>query len=200
MGRALGPDHHDLILLEYINSQVQKSDFLYIVGDFAWRGAGDIRRQIRCRNVFLILGNHDRLTKSEASMFSQVVEAKEIKLGPSGKHQEPCRCYLSHYPAAYWPASHYGACHCYGHLHDQREETLDSLFPGRRSMDVGIDTALRVLGEPRPFREDEILDILLARPGHDPVSWYRERKASFVAEPVNPEKGGSFEVPAYQKS
>lgn len=177
MGRALPMDQHDELILACINRIVGRSDLLYIVGDFAWKDVREIREQINCPNVFLILGNHDhgRLDRDAKLGFTQIIEAKEIKLGGTSRYPEEHHCYLSHYPCAYWPSSHYGALHCYGHLHDSREETLDLLFPGRRSMDVGIDTAIRLLGEPRPFSEDEILDILLARPGHDPVEWYRKR-------------------------
>ncbi len=55
-----------------------------------------------------------------------------------------------------------------------REETLDNIYPQRRSMDVGLDNAVKVLGEYRPFSEQEIWDILSVRYGHDRVSFYRE--------------------------
>jgi hypothetical protein len=59
-------------------------------------------------------------------------------------------------------------------MHRQREATLDVAFPGRRSMDVGVDNAKHLLGEYRPFSEDEVLEILLKRPGHDILSFYKE--------------------------
>lgn len=202
MGRALTSEEHDGLILESINKIVTRSDYFYILGDFALVDIAGFRKQIKCPNLYLILGNHDRLKSSDYGLFTQVCEVKEIKLGPVGGHGEEYRCYLSHYPAAYWPASHYGSLHCYGHLHDAREETLDSVFPGRRSMDVGVDSALRILGEPRPFSELEILDILLSRPGHDPVSWYRERheaRRALVSEPIS-RGNGALEGAGDQKS
>jgi hypothetical protein len=43
-------------------------------------------------------------------------------------------------------------------------------------MDCGVDNALKLLGEIRPFSEDEIIDILGSRPGHDDVAWYEEQR------------------------
>ncbi len=61
--------------------------------------------------------------------------------------------------------SHHGAIHLYGHSHSSAEEGLDKKFPGRRSMDVGIDNAYRLLGEYRPFSWDEIKHRLLSKQG-----------------------------------
>jgi len=83
------------------------------------------------------------------------------------------RCWLSHYPHAYWPASHKGSFHLYGHTHDQREATLDAVFPGRRSHDAGLDTAFRRFGVHRPFTEMEVFDYLINRPGHDLPEFYQ---------------------------
>lgn len=58
----------------------------------------------------------------------------------------------------------------------QREFTLNALFPGRRSMDVGIDQAIRILGRPAPFSEAEIMELLGEKPGHDPVEYYADRE------------------------
>lgn len=160
-------EQHDDLILDAINSIVQLNDRLYILGDFCWRGEESYAAKIRCKNKHLIFGNHD---KAKAGLYFKTAEdVAEIKLG---EH----KVFLSHYPHAFWPSSHYGSLHLYGHLHDEREETLDQAFPGRRSMDVGVNTAYRLLGCMRPFSQDEILDLLLARPGHDPVEWYRERE------------------------
>lgn len=38
-------------------------------------------------------------------------------------------------------------------------------------MDVGVDNAKHLLGEYRPFSEDDIISILGAQPGHHPISF-----------------------------
>lgn len=167
-GRKFGSvDEHDEALIENINRCVQPTDLLYIVGDFCWHGGEQILKRIRCQNKYLILGNHDRA--KDAKQFKAVEDTLVVKA---------CNydIFLSHYPHAYWPSSHRGGLHVYGHVHSEREETLDTVFPGRRSMDVGIDNAFLLLGEYRPFMDQEIVDRLIARPGHDPVEWYEHRR------------------------
>lgn len=72
---------------------------------------------------------------------------------------------LSHYVQAVWNQSHRGAWMLYGHSHASAESWLDAAMPGRRSIDVGVDNAYRVLGEYRPFSFDELNEILSGRPG-----------------------------------
>jgi calcineurin-like phosphoesterase family protein len=171
-------DHDDCLIAE-TNAIVMPTDELFIVGDYCWTGGykkpGHFRNRIKCRTVKLIWGNHDN--QSVASQFSETHDVLSLKLRQPGV-LDPVRLFLSHYPLAYWPASHHGSLHLYGHCHDQREETLDRMFPGRRSMDCGVDTAKRLLGKYRPFSEIEILKLLLARPGHDSVEFYTGLQAA----------------------
>ncbi len=171
---------HDLAIIEGINSTVGEKDELYILGDVAWTAETSWVSKIRCKYIHHIIGNHDRTTYGR--LFVSTSDVREIKLG---EH----KCFLSHYPHAYWPASHHGSLHLYGHCHSQREATLDLAFPGRRSMDVGVDNALIHLGALVPFNETQILDILLARPGHDMREFYdnlreQEQKKPSGFEPL----------------
>ena len=48
-------------MLEQINAVVKEHDTLYHLGDFAWREyAKKIRSQIKCQDMHLIWGNHDK--------------------------------------------------------------------------------------------------------------------------------------------
>lgn len=53
-------------------------------------------------------------------------------------------------------------------------------------MDAGVDNAFRLFGKYRPFHEDEVIQILTARPGHDQIAYYKwfqlERKRLGVKE------------------
>ena len=79
------------------------------------------------------------------------------------------KVWCSHYPTAFWPQSHYGFYHAYGHIHycPEREGMMDLAMPRRRSMDVGVDAAKARLGEYEPFSETEFLYLLSQREGHD---------------------------------
>lgn len=160
-------DEHNESLLENINSIVGRRDTLFINGDFAFRRATYWRGRIHCKDVRLCIGNHDRVQDSIRA-FGEVHHLTVVKLD-CGAHAVNC-----HYPIAYWPSSHHGAYHFYGHCHAQREVTLDTTFPARRSMDVGVDSAWAHLGEYRPFRECELIELLADRAGHDPVEFYKK--------------------------
>lgn len=166
-GRWADIADHDTHLIEQINATVGKTDELYILGDVAWSSLHQIRPRIECRYVKVVLGNHDRKGQM-VQVFGEAPDTRYLKsIGDRGMG-----LFMSHYPHAFWPASHYGSYHIYGHMHAQREQTLDSWMPARRSMDVGVDNAGRLLGEFRPFTEGEILHFM-DRAGHDPLSFYR---------------------------
>jgi calcineurin-like phosphoesterase family protein len=66
---------------------------------------------------------------------------------------------------ALWDGSHRGNVQLYGHSHANAEAKLDQMMPDRRSMDVGVDNAFRLLGEYRPFSLEEISQIMDDRNG-----------------------------------
>ena len=155
-------------ILEQYNSRVTKHDRLIIVGDFAFKKPAKWRQRIVCKNLMLVLGNHDPVAQCEQAFGYNFV--REQYVTKCNGH----RIYLNHYPTLYWPASHYGSFHGYGHVHGMRTHTIESLFPDIRSIDVGVDEAYVRLGKWTCFSEQEIYDILAPRKGHDPVEFYRE--------------------------
>jgi len=144
---------------------VGAGDRLYILGDVAWRQPGATLDRIICPNKHLIWGNHDRA--NYAKSFKSAEDVAMLKVGE-------VKIFLSHYAHAYWPASHRGSLHLYGHTHSEAEDELDAIWPERKSLDVGIDNAYRVLRDYRPFSFDEVQAILGHRKGHHHVqgkSW-----------------------------
>lgn len=154
---------HDEVLLDDINRRVGRNDTLYHNGDFAGHNEGSYRQKIRCKDVRLVIGNHD--LKRALVHFKHCDYMLWAKICGVPTH-------LSHYPMAFWDRSHYNSFHLYGHCHLQREQLLDELFPGRRSMECGVDAAFNILGHWGPFSEGEINDILGSRPGFDHVEDY----------------------------
>ena len=148
-------------LVKQINKIVKVDDTLYHLGDWSFGGIENIwkfRKQIICQNIHLILGNHDHhieegkalmcdgFYKNAHSLFSSVSHYKEVILNG--------RVFvLSHYAHRVWHGSHKGWIHLYAHSHD-------SLPPYGKSHDVGVDTAKRILGEARPFRVSEVIDMI----------------------------------------
>jgi calcineurin-like phosphoesterase family protein len=101
----------DDALIENINREVKPNDLLYHLGDWAmWRGHEGYRRRIHCRNIVLILGNHDRHQSKLRPLFLDIHPILHTKI--DGRNFSLC-----HYAMRVWPKSHHGAWHLYGHSH-----------------------------------------------------------------------------------
>lgn len=165
-------------IVENVNSRADKRDRVIIVGDFAFKNPGKWRGKFRCKNMILVMGNHDKHAQSKAAFGDMNVRDQydtKILGHPT---------FFSHYPAMYWPKSYYGSMHGFGHVHDQRTETIELVFPNARMMDVGVDAAQRLLGKYTCFSDQEFYDLLIQKPGHDPVEWYRERRGEYKKDHV----------------
>ena len=156
------------LFMDAINSLVGRSDRLIILGDFGFsKRIGYFKQQINCRHVELVIGNHDQESKCRPHFGGAIWHQRTIKFFDT-------KLYMSHYPHCYWDHSHRNSMHIYGHMHNQREAYLNTIWPDRRSMDVSPDTAFALFGEWRPFADDEIYGILSSRKGHDQMEFYYE--------------------------
>jgi len=149
-------------LVDNINKYVKEDDILYHLGDWSFGGAQNIklfRDSIVCKNIHLVLGNHDQHIKD------QEVKLKETSFNPmdlfSSVNQvlevshEKHRFFMSHYPHLSWHHASRGVIMLHGHEHG----TFDHLNENTLRMDVGVDTAKKLLGEFRPFSLEEIIQI-----------------------------------------
>ena len=156
-------------LIDNINKTVPKSGVLIHVGDWSIapkeeeqipgyvRRCTEMRERINCDRIFLCWGNHDN-KHAIHHLFQWGDHRGKIVLND-------LEIVCDHYFGGIWDASHRGAIQLYGHSHSEAEEGADRILVGRRNMDVGVDNAARLLGEYRPFRLKEILDIMASRPG-----------------------------------
>jgi calcineurin-like phosphoesterase family protein len=149
----------NVALIKNINDCVKEDDILYHLGDWSFGGAHNIlyfRRALICKNIHLILGNHDQHIVDEEieyngesfnpfDLFSSVQNTFTGYIGKTYFH-------LSHYSHRVWPSSHKGAIHLYGHSHG-------SIADYGKSMDVGVDAHK----EFRPYHINEILQIMSKR-------------------------------------
>lgn len=150
-------------LLNEINEIVGEDDILWHLGDFCFapkqeyvNAARKFRNQIKCRNVHLIWGNHD--SYSLAPLFSSSHKMETV-------YNNGQEIVCNHYAMAIWNKSHRGAWHLYGHSHSGAEAWLEKAMPGRRAFDVGVDNAAKILGAYRPWRYEEIKEIMDKRGG-----------------------------------
>lgn len=152
-----------------INDKAVMGDTIWFLGDLSYRDPQQYRRRILCKDQRLIVGNHD--SPATIRSFGHLAwQARTIRV-------EEVSIYLNHYPTIYWDKSHNGSYHLYGHTHSQREDTLDSMFPARRSMDVSPENHFRLFGTWDIFSFSEIHEYLKDRAGHDEVSFYKDYQA-----------------------
>ena len=124
-------------LVKHVNRLVREDDVLYHLGDFSFKSGEEVeafRKRILCKNLHLVLGNHDhRIEQSQElrSLFSSVDDY--VELNAVGEHTES-DFVLMHYPLSSWNRMHTGCIHLHGHLHSP---PYDRVWKGR--MDVGVD-------------------------------------------------------------
>ena len=129
-------------ILQRMNACVKPNDTLYFFGDFCIgpkARAAEIRKQIRCKKIFAVAGNHDKDTRKLIQEFSWLSDLAEVSLNGQ-------RIVLCHYAMRVWNQSSRGAWHLYGHSHRRLPDVSNSF-----SMDVGVDTH-----DFRPWHFDEI--------------------------------------------
>ncbi len=166
-------EEHDEALIANINAIVKEGDILYHLGDFAfthvWSKTADkdrtdtgktianYREQINCRNIILIVGNHDPHYKDLSPKpellehFSQVHIMQRIRVSFNDERQS---IVLAHYAMRTWANSHHGAWHLYGHSHGTLPDD-----PHARSLDCGVDSH-----DFKPWTLEQIASIMSKKP------------------------------------
>jgi calcineurin-like phosphoesterase family protein len=154
---------HDDALLEAINLRVAADDTLWVVGDFCWGGraeAARYRERIRCRDVRLVWGNHDR--REVADVFAECIEQGMIDV-------EGQEIWLNHYPMRSWNKAFHGTWHLYGHVHG-RLQREDAAKPTMLVKDVGVDAC-----DYRPWSFDDLKRYMAPR-----VEAFQRNKAALA--------------------
>jgi calcineurin-like phosphoesterase family protein len=107
-------DLMDETIIHNINKTVDKDDFLIHLGDFCMdtdkKTVKKYRERIKCKNVYLILGNHDSREKC-ADVFTKCFENYLFNINGQ-------KIFTSHYPARSWNKAASGAWMLYGHVHN----------------------------------------------------------------------------------
>ncbi len=154
--RFANVDEMDEYLIHRINQFVQPKDTLWILGDFAWKASkyGHYRQRIKCREINVVRGNHD-----SSSLRNHVSSLRDMVV----RNFNAVRFQMCHYPMHSWSGKEYGSIHLYGHCHGSIETRMDDLYPGRKSMDVGVDAIYRLYEDWIPISLDQIMEKLCSR-------------------------------------
>ena len=156
-------------LVYWINARVGQDDILFHLGDWSFNGFENIRKfreRIVCKNVHLILGNHDhhieRNKDNIQSIFSSVNEYLSLdvkwELNQTQmmlKSPNSARFVLFHYPIASWNGMSDGVIHLHGHVHLSPQQRVAN----GKAMDVGVDG-----NNMEPISMDEVLKIMSKQP------------------------------------
>lgn len=156
-------EHMNSAIVDSINSKVAENDILFNLGDWSFGGFEKIqefRNKILCKNVHLILGNHDhhieRNKEEIREIFSSVNSYLKLNLriqrfDKVHKH----KLILMHFPIASWDGMNEGVIHLHGHTHLPPNLRISK----GKSMDVGVDG-----NNLNPISLDEVLRLLQDRP------------------------------------
>lgn len=147
------------LIVDNINSKVKEDDYLFHLGDFAFGGINavkEFREKINCKNIHLILGNHDWRIIENINIvkpwFSSISEYKSLTVFTPGEETDlKHRFILFHYPIASWNGMCGGVMQIHGHVHLHKEQRIN----GVKAIDIGVDA-----NDFMPLCLEEIVELL----------------------------------------
>ena len=148
------------LMVDNINRNVDAEDWLIHLGDWSFGGIeriSEFREKINCKNIVLMLGNHDHHIQREShlkKLFTHVAHYEEMKIT---QRNNSYKFVLCHYPIVSWNGMREGTFMLHGHQHLKGESRFCER--GNRRMDIGL------CGSPdfRPYHVDELVNILSER-------------------------------------
>ena len=143
------------VIVNTINGLVGQDDILIHLGDWSFGGfemIEEFRNRIFCKNIHLILGNHDHHIERNRGdiqkLFTSVSHYNSLDLDGN-------KFRLMHYPIDSWDGLNKGHIHLHGHCHLPQTK----VFGKGRRMDVGMDGSLFFM----PYSLDNVIKIVKER-------------------------------------
>lgn len=146
-------EEYNNTLVENINNSVHPKDTLYMLGDIVFGGAEFLPvflKQIRCKNLYLVYGNHDIVLRKRHEYHGYFKGIEDIMMPRKGLGGY--RMVLCHYPIHSWYQQKRGSLHCYGHTHRELNYHPNAMC-----------VSLECNDQFRPFNLDEIIDTINKR-------------------------------------
>ena len=144
------------VIVKNINEDVKENDILFFLGDWSFAGKCNIcrlRSAINCKNIHIVVGNHDKEIANHAnemsSLFTSISRKMEVYI-------DDRFVVFDHYANRVWNRCHQRnnpSIHGHGHSHSK-------LPPLGRSLDIGIDMYYKLFGEYRAFIFDKFYEIV----------------------------------------
>ena len=131
-------------ILDELKRVLKPDDVLFDLGDMFWKTQDvimkDVLNQIPTKNIYKILGNHDKpnLYKNFFSdYFKEIGDLFDITI----EHEYlDYKVVLSHYPLMSWQSKAYGSIHLHAHCHGNMDEVNKSSSDLR--VDIGFNSEL----------------------------------------------------------
>ena len=126
----------DAEMIKLWNYRVRKDDHVYILGDFTYKSAHDVKWYTDQLNghLHLIRGNHDKNSETYESCFDSVADYGDIADFIAG---QKCRVIMSHYFMPFYDGHTRNAYMLHGHTHKSAESDLEEELK-TQIRDVGI--------------------------------------------------------------
>jgi calcineurin-like phosphoesterase family protein len=140
-------DHMNSAIVDQINGHVKEDDILFHLGDVSFGGLDNLREfrsRVLCKNIHLILGNHDQNIEKNISdvqrLFLSVSPYTHLDFRMyNGSNQKKLIVQqdfiLMHYPIQSWDGMNKSAIHLHGHVHLPPVKRIGK----GKMMDVGVD-------------------------------------------------------------
>lgn len=172
-------------IIKSINNTVSKYDILYLAGDLAFKNVYSLyhlMKNIRCQNIYCILGNHDQAIRDNKRFNIQIPESSGVILAEEflGKTLLPGEKYsfrthemfkdihkrvelthnkqkfiIDHYPLDTWNQAMHGSIMIHGHVHGALDTSDLNMYYKRIDVDWGKFK--------RPISLDEIAEMMKDR-------------------------------------
>ena len=171
----------DSWILGELTTKIGPNDFLFDLGDMFWSCSSqqicDILDQIPTKNIYKVVGNHDRYgiyygsggleVKKRFRIISDILDI-QIESERTGKTYMVT---MSHYPMVTWNHKHYGSIMLHGHCHSGLDSYNDST-PDLR-VDLGMDAGLaKSLGGSAVIDFEDIIEFFDQKTGGlDYMKW-----------------------------
>ena len=151
-------------LVNNINNKVGENDILIHLGDWSFGGFEKIqefRDQIHCKNIHLVLGNHDHhIEKNKENIQDLFLSVQDylkldIRKPSHSKMMLKYSLVCMHFPIASWENMNRNVIHVHGHVH----LPPDLRIAAGKAMDVGVDG-----NNLEPISLEEIINIMKNQP------------------------------------
>lgn len=156
-------------IIDECNAKAGPGDTIAFLGDIIFGDYSrlrELRSRIRCRDLRMIWGNHDKRLRELwerdnsvfSGVFSQCCDVTTLRFNNQ-------KIWVSHFAHAVWDQSHRGVWHCYGHSHSNFEHWREEHMPNAKMVDVGIDNRAKMGHGYTLWSFDDLREWMNARDG-----------------------------------